>query len=125
LKLDYRAMGKLVETPGDLTLAVALRKVDDAGRYGRVVVSGDRIEAFAAQGTPGPGWINAGVYLMDRTIFERYPVPAAFSFEADFLQKRVAAIHPRAFPCHAPFIDIGVPESFEQSQVLLPAWTKP
>jgi D-glycero-alpha-D-manno-heptose 1-phosphate guanylyltransferase len=123
LRMDYRAMATLIENPGRLELAVALRTVSDARRYGCAVLSGNRIQGFLAAGVEGPGLINAGVYLMGRDLFQCYQLPAKFSFETDFLEPRVAEIRPVAFVSDAPFIDIGVPESFEESQTLLPAWT--
>ena len=123
LKLNYRAMAGAAEASASLTLAVALRMVEHADRYGRAVLSGGRVQGFAASGSQGPGLVNAGVYLMSRDLFDRFPVPAKFSFEADFMQVRTAEIQPVAFVCDGPFIDIGVPESFQQSQELLPIWT--
>jgi D-glycero-alpha-D-manno-heptose 1-phosphate guanylyltransferase len=124
LKLDYRVMAARMEHSGATPLAVALRKVHDAGRYGRASIAGDRITGFSAAGDSGSCWVNAGVYLMERTLFERYPVPAKFSFESDFLEPRAPEIWPLAFPCDAPFIDIGIPESLQQAQSLLPVWIR-
>ncbi len=123
LRLNYRAMAGLVESRANLALAIALRAVEDAGRYGRAVLSGERVQGFAASGTAGPGLVNAGVYLMSRDLFERFPVAPKFSFEADFMQARAAQVLPFAFVCDEPFIDIGVPESYRQAQDILPDWT--
>ena len=120
LRLNYSAMARAFEQ--DTPLMVALRHVPDANRYGAAVVVGGRIGGFAARGTKGPGLINAGCYLVARDIFQRYPMPAKFSWEAEFLGARAAEIRPVAFECDAPFIDIGIPEAFEQAQILLPEW---
>lgn len=122
LRPDYRAMELVLKRDEDLDLVVALRSVSDASRYGRAVVAAGRIQGFTASGTPGPGLINAGCYLVSRDIFHRYPMPGKFSWEHDFLEARTPEIRPAAFPCDAPFIDIGVPEALEQAQTLIPAW---
>lgn len=127
LKLDYRAMARLASEAGeDFVLAVALRETDDARRYGRVVLKGGRITGFEALGAeqpgPCPSMINAGVYLMNSSIFRRFEVPRRFSFEKEFLETKTAQLRPLAFPCDVPFIDIGIPEALEHAQVLLPAW---
>jgi len=122
LRLDYQAMALRLESDEDIELVVALRSVADASRYGRAVVAAGRIQGFTASGTPGSGLINAGCYLVSRDIFERYPMPSKFSWEHDFLEARTAEVRPLAFPCDAPFIDIGVPEALEQAQTLIPAW---
>jgi len=122
LGLDYRAMAGLIQDPLEFELAVALRQVPDAGRYGRAIVSGGRIEGFSASGAPGPGLINGGVYLMRRDLFRDAAFPVKFSFETDFLEARASGIRPFAFVTDAPFIDIGVPESLEMAQNVLPTW---
>lgn len=122
LRLNYRAMAQTLERVSDAKLAVALRHVPDAGRYGAALLNGDRIQGFRARGTPGPGLINAGCYLIARDIFERYPMPAKFSFEEDFLQARAAEVLPAAFECDVPFLDIGIPEALAEAQTLIPEW---
>jgi D-glycero-alpha-D-manno-heptose 1-phosphate guanylyltransferase len=121
-RIEYPRFADVLSSPQQPQLAVALRKVDDASRYGAVVVAGGRIQGFQARGIRGPGLINAGCYLLARNIFDRYPMPAKFSWESDFLEPRVAELQPIAFECDAPFIDIGVPESLAEAQTLVPEW---
>jgi D-glycero-alpha-D-manno-heptose 1-phosphate guanylyltransferase len=122
LRLNYQAMAATLDRQPDTPLVVALRHVPDAARYGAAVVVEGRIEGFAARGTSGPGLINAGSYLVSRDIFERYPMPAKFSWEADFLQTRAREILPMGFECDVPFIDIGIPEALLEAQTLIPGW---
>lgn len=124
LRLDFAALAAMLEHSEGIELVVALRQIGDASRYGRAIVSSGRIQGFTADGTPGPGLINAGCYLVRRDIFERHPMPPRFSFERDFLEARITDVCPVAFPCDAPFIDIGVPEAFQDAQTLIPAWLK-
>lgn len=122
LRLDYKHLVSQLETYPEPELVVALRRIEDASRYGAAIVADGRIQGFRTRGTPGPGLINAGSYLLGRRIFERHPVPCKFSWETDFLEKRAAEIQAIAFECDAPFIDIGIPEALEQAQSLIPAW---
>ena len=124
LRLNYQEMVAKLEQQPDAPLVVALRRVPDASRYGAAVVARGRIQGFTARGSEGPGLINAGCYLVARNIFERYPMPAErkFSFEANFLEARVAEVRPTAFECDAPFIDIGIPEALAEAQTLIPDW---
>lgn len=122
LRLDYRAMAASFNDHPDAQLVVALRPVPDAGRYGAALVAEGRIQGFTARGTPGPGLINAGSYLVAPDIFQRYPMPGKFSFESDFLQARAQEVQPIAFQCQAPFIDIGIPEALQEAQTLIPEW---
>jgi D-glycero-alpha-D-manno-heptose 1-phosphate guanylyltransferase len=122
LRLDYPTMAAVLPGDDSVEMILALRRISDASRYGRAVLSNDRIQAFTTDGTSGPGLINAGSYLVRRDLFERYPMPPKFSLERDFLEARVSEIRPVAFPCEAAFIDIGIPEAFEEAQALIPAW---
>lgn len=127
IRVDCGRMARLWEqhsnsgVPGN-SVMVALRRIEDAGRYGAVQVVGGSIVGFAARGIQGPGLINAGCYLVARDIFERYPMPAKFSWEADFLEVRATEILPLAFETEAAFIDIGIPEALEEAQTLIPRW---
>jgi len=125
LRLDYRKMASVLDGYPGARVVVALRHVQDAGRYGSAVVVEDRIQRFQARGTTGPGLINGGCYLVRRDLFANYSTPVKFSWEADFLEARAAELQPIAFRCDAPFIDIGVPEAFEQAQTLIPSWIPP
>jgi D-glycero-alpha-D-manno-heptose 1-phosphate guanylyltransferase len=122
LRLNYRAMAVTLDNEPRAQLVVALRRVADTSRYGAAIVADGRIQGFTARGTPAPGLINAGSYLIARDIFQRYPMPAKFSWEADFLETRAPEVRPIAFECEVPFIDIGIPEALEEAQTLIPEW---
>ncbi len=97
-------------------LTVCVVEVADAGRYGRVRVEGSSIVGFSEKGVPGPGWINAGVYVMRRDLLEGLDLPAAFSFETDVLAARLGELRPLAYRTAGRFIDIGVPEDYARAQ---------
>jgi len=101
------------------TMTIAVHEVCDAARYGALDIAGDRVRGFLEKGRAGRGWINAGVYLLARTLLDGEALPAAFSFESDYLVPNVAALRPLAFPTEGLFIDIGVPEDYARAQSLL------
>ena len=115
--VDYQAM--LAAHPGD-DLTVALTPVPDVARYGSVEVADGRIAAFREKGLDGPGYINAGVYLMRRELLESPGLPEAFSFETDVLMGRLSSLRPAVFLASGYFIDIGVPEDYSRAQTELP-----
>jgi D-glycero-alpha-D-manno-heptose 1-phosphate guanylyltransferase len=100
------------------SLTVCTVDVTDVARYGCVQTDGDRIVGFSARGSPGPGRINAGVYVMARDLLERMEPHAVFSFEQDVLATRLREIRPVAFPARGSFIDIGVPDDYARAQDL-------
>ncbi len=94
--------------------SLALARVDDAGRFGRVATAPDgRVTAFAEkEAGGGSGWINAGVYLFQRSLLEEIPTSRPVSLEREMLpawiEKR--AVYGRR--SRGPFLDIGTPESY-------------
>lgn len=104
-------------------IAMAVAKLDDVARYGAVEFASTpprRVTAFREKGQTGAGFINAGVYLLRRAAFERYPMPERFSFEQDFLHAHLAELHVCAVPAVSQLIDIGVPEDYALAQTLVP-----
>jgi D-glycero-alpha-D-manno-heptose 1-phosphate guanylyltransferase len=120
LKLNYQAMYQQHQTHSPL-ITMALRKVADCSRYGIVQVEKNTVKEFKDQGDDKPGLINAGVYLINPALFDLLPLPAAFSFERDFLFPKVSKIHPEAFAIDDYFIDIGIPEDYSRAIRELPA----
>lgn len=116
--LDYAAMlaAHAAGRP-DVTLAVSHQA--DVARYGEVLLAGAEIVGFREKGRVGPGWINAGVYVLDRNF--RWPAGLAerFSFETDVLMAPGAGLRMTSFPAGDLFIDIGVPEDLDRAQTVL------
>lgn len=102
-------------------LAMVTRWVDDAARYGRCVVEGDRIVVFGEKSGSGPGLINAGVYALRRDLFKPFDLPESFSFETDFVARHLPELRPLAHRSDGYFIDIGVPDDYRRAQIELPA----
>lgn len=120
LDLDYAEMLRLhLATEARVTMAV--RAVADVARYGAVEIRGGRVTRFAEKGATGAGHINAGIYLLDRTLFAGLDLPSAFSLERDFLAPRIGALAPVPFATEGRFVDIGVPEDFARAQGMFAA----
>lgn len=95
------------------------RQVPDTTRYGRLVVDGDRITAFAEKGIAGPGLINAGCYVLASDALASFPLNQPFSIETDYLVPELARARVEVFVTGGMFIDIGVPEDYSRAQTLL------
>jgi D-glycero-alpha-D-manno-heptose 1-phosphate guanylyltransferase len=107
----------------DVSLSMVIARVDDTARYGGVIVAGDRVTGFSEKRSSGGGMINAGVYLLDRRLFDAFSLPESFSFEKDILAARAGELRPLAFPAEGSFIDIGVPEDYMRAQRMFAAGT--
>lgn len=100
-------------TPSDATLAV--KELHDFSRYGTVHFDDDyRINKFVEKKACPKGFINGGVYVLNRNLFGDIPQDK-FMMEKDFLEKYVASKVFSAFPFDSYFIDIGIPEDYEKA----------
>jgi D-glycero-D-manno-heptose 1,7-bisphosphate phosphatase len=100
---------------------LALRKVPDASRYGRVELSGRRVVSFAARptGSTVSGTINAGIYIIRRDALMPHLYETC-SLEADVLPVLASIGELGGRLCDGFFIDIGVPEDLFRAQSELP-----
>ncbi len=97
-------------------------EVPDTTRYGRLDVAEGRLVGFTEKGTPGPGWINSGHYVLPCNLLADPSLPAAFSFEAHFLTPRLSQLDVAVFASQGAFIDIGIPEDYARAQTELARW---
>jgi D-glycero-alpha-D-manno-heptose 1-phosphate guanylyltransferase len=99
-------------------LSLVLTRVEDCCRYGRVRLEPDgRVLSFAEKSqTSGTGWVNAGIYLMNRSLIEAIPAGKPASLEREMFPMWTAARRCFGFPCQAPLLDIGTPESYAQAE---------
>lgn len=116
---NYLALAAALR-PGD-TGAMALRRVPDAARFGRVDLSGDRVTGFHEKDTTfqGPALISAGVYVLRRSVLDLVGDPPC-SIETDVFPKlaqrdALAGVESEGF-----FIDIGLPETLADARATLP-----
>ena len=98
-------------------MAIALKEVPDTSRYGRVNISEEgQILGFEEKGKSGKGVINGGIYLFRKKLIEKYLDKGKFSFETEILQKQYQSGRFFGFPFDTYFMDIGIPEDYEQFQ---------
>jgi NDP-sugar pyrophosphorylase family protein len=96
---------------------ILLVEVSDTGRFGWVEIdAGGAIQEFLEKGRKrGPGWINAGIYLLDRSLLRTIPPNQKVSLEQESFPAWVGqGLY--GFRSHGRFVDIGTPESFASAQ---------
>lgn len=106
---------------GSATAGMALRQVEDVGRYGAVITENAKVTAFSEKSANGPGTVNGGVYALLPQALDTLPEGAS-SIEQDLFpqlttQGQLAALRTTGF-----FLDIGLPETYQEAQTALPAW---
>ncbi len=102
-------------------LALVLRQVADAGRYGAVEVDAQGCVTAFREKDPagGEGLINGGIYRLQRSLLDSWPLGQPFSFEKEVMQPLRETF--RAYRSDTYFIDIGVPDDYRRAQEELPA----
>lgn len=104
-----------------LQTQLLLQTVPDISRFGAVTVVAGMIQRFAEKDPTAQakkGLINAGVYILDKTLLQGLPKNTAISLEQDVFpalvkNQQVAGV---MAPENSYFIDIGIPETYEQAQ---------
>ncbi len=101
---------------GRYMAAIVLNRQQDTSRFGKVNVDKkNRVLSFKEKAAnAGPGFINAGCYLLEKALLERIPDGQPSSLEHDFFPKMVSA-GLAGYCCEAAFIDIGTPESYDRA----------
>lgn len=99
-------------------VTVALRELQDTGRYGRVTMTkSHRIVGFEEKRPDtGKGYINGGIYIIEKKFLMEPVFRGKFSIEKDCFETYFESARMFGFPSRAYFLDIGIPETFKQAQ---------
>ncbi|WP_051267953.1 HAD-IIIA family hydrolase [Terrimonas ferruginea] len=96
---------------------LALKPMQHFDRYGVVEINNEgRITAFKEKQQYEQGTINGGLYVIDREALLAAGLPEKFSFEKDFLEARYADDKLYGIAQDDYFIDIGIPDDYNQAQ---------
>jgi len=96
---------------------LALTRVVDSKRYGRVHVKVDgAVVSFDEKSSRGgPGWVNAGIYLLNRRTIQTIPTNRAVSLEREVFPAWIGrGLY--GYQCEGRFLDIGTPEAYARSE---------
>lgn len=102
-------------------LSIVLRNVEDVSRYGSVSINNKNqiIDFSEKQKNLGEGYINGGIYILQKELFNRYPQPQKFSFEKDILEKLYTQELFYGWVSKDYFLDIGIPEDYARALIEL------
>ncbi len=106
-----------VHSTANAECTLSLKPMQQFERYG-VVETGSNgiIQSFKEKKYYEQGFINGGVYMINRQQFLSRQLPQKFSFEKDYLEKFVNEERFAGVEQDAYFIDIGIPEDFTRAQ---------
>lgn len=94
-----------------------LAEVRDTKRYGRVDIDNDgRVLHFNEKGgRGGPGWINAGIYLLNHCLLLTIPAGVRASLEREMFPAWIGqGLH--GYRSEGRFLDIGTPEAYAMAE---------
>jgi D-glycero-alpha-D-manno-heptose 1-phosphate guanylyltransferase len=115
LKMDSRI---LRDTANHFSadIVMALKWIDDVSRYGSVSLGpGSRVIAFEEKGQSGEGLVNAGLYWIKASVFDRAP-DGVFSLERDLMAEHVTKLAMYGVETSGYFVDMGIPEDLERAR---------
>jgi NDP-sugar pyrophosphorylase family protein len=120
-QMNYAALlTQHASTPGTATMVAT--RVKDRTRFGSLKIGEDkRVLGFEEKGAAtGDGWINAGYYVLNRSVLELIPSGTACSLEHEIFPQLVSKGQLFAFQNQGAFIDIGLPEEWRRAEEVLP-----
>ena len=108
----------LVSRAGSSLVHMALRADAVGDRSDRVVLDNDRVRAFIAPGRGATGPVDAGVYVIDRSIIDGIDrLPA--SLEQDVLPALAASGALKGTCYRGYFVDIGIAQDRASAEIAL------
>jgi D-glycero-alpha-D-manno-heptose 1-phosphate guanylyltransferase len=116
-RIDLQAMlNHHLKNEADLT--IALRFLDDTSRFGTVKIDSTRkVTGFVEKKQDsGEGYINGGIYLINKRFLTSSTFGKKFSIEKDCFEKCYKNSGLYGFPAKGYFLDIGVPEDYMTAQ---------
>ena len=97
---------------------LALKPMQNFDRYGVVELNENGIvKAFKEKMYYSSGLINGGAYILNVQPFLKESFADKFSFEKDYLEKKLTSHKISGLIQQGYFIDIGIPEDFQQAQL--------
>jgi D-glycero-alpha-D-manno-heptose 1-phosphate guanylyltransferase len=102
-------------------ISIILKPMKSPDRYGTVELNDGYVTNFYEKKIISEGLINSGIYLLSPTQIS-WPQNRAFSLEKNVLEPASVQNLVAGLIEEGPFIDIGIPSSYEEAQSFIPQW---
>jgi NDP-sugar pyrophosphorylase family protein len=107
-----------VSTHSSCTMATSF--VEKSGRYGTVVSdAAGCVTGFTEKEDRDAGWVNAGVYLLNRSVLALIPAGRKVSIETDTFPRLIADHSLFACPTNSRLFDMGTPDGLAAMELWL------
>ena len=120
-KIDVKALS-VFHLDKNAACTLSLKPMENFERYGVVEIDKKgKVNSFKEKQFYHSGLINGGVYALNTSQFSEDDLPNIFSFEKDYLEKKVNIESNNGseifgFIQDQYFIDIGIPEDYEKAE---------
>lgn len=105
---------------------IAAVEMTERGQYGTLDLgAGDRVVAFREKAEQNRGWVNGGIYYLDRSLFADMTDKHAVSMEKELFPALAAQQRLYALRVAGPLLDMGTPEGLEATSAFLAEDNKP
>ena len=95
-------------------IVIAIKKMKSFKRYGNLILDKNRVKEFREKEFTLEGFINTGIYLLKKDIFQNYSLKDNFAMEKDFFQKYTEELEIKTVEGKGYFIDIGIPQDYQK-----------
>lgn len=109
-ELDYSRMLALNAEYNSVVIGCV--QVADTHRYGSLKILDGKVTEFIEKGGAGAGIVNAGCYAISKNEMHREINKTSFSFEEEYLKKKLISSQIMATISTGKFIDIGIPADY-------------
>ena len=94
---------------------LAAKQMQNFDRYGTIDITKEGlVTAFNEKKSQTQGEINGGIYCINKSILDSFPINNAFSFEKEYLEAEASNEKIKAKIYTDYFMDIGIPEDYHQ-----------
>lgn len=113
--LPFQALKTHHQTASHVWMTLVVTRIEEAGRFGTVEFDEDgRVTAFKEKAQHDAGWINGGVYLVNKALFDCIPAHQTFSLERELFPAWIREGRVQSITCPPPLLDMGTPEGLEE-----------
>lgn len=106
-----------MDAANDVTIGIKMMKNFD--RYGAASIDQRNIiHAFGEKKWKAQGYINGGIYMMNRSVLSGFKIGQPFSLEREIFEKKASHLQIGGYKSRRTFIDIGIPEDYHRIQTL-------
>lgn len=97
-------------------VSVLVTRVRDAASFGAILSDGDgRMLAFREKTATGGGFVNAGVYIFEKTVLGSVPAGVKYSIERDLFPALAGGGGVYVYETDVRHYDIGTPEGYREA----------